>query len=239
MYSNLLRAGLVGVMAAGVFALAGASIAAEVVKPVPRPARAAGPATPMTKSVLPPLPKGQVQTYGYGRIILHRGLMNIWSRGMDTLDSEMRQRGLPVKIYNHTAWQATADALITEYKANKNVLPIIIIGHSLGADAALIMANWLGHNNVPVSLVVTFDGVIDVAHMTAGGASVINYYKPNEFGLEVKAASGFKGTIRNIDLSDQPEINHLNIDKVPSLHDDVIARVLELMKKKPTVTAKG
>ena len=30
--------------------------------------------------------------------------------------------------------------------------PIIIIGHSLGGDAALVMSNWMVHNGVPVSV---------------------------------------------------------------------------------------
>ena len=238
MPSKFVRAGLVA-MIAGVLGFAGAGLAAEIVKPVPRPPHGAQPMTPVTKSALPPAPSGPVQPYAYGRIILLRGLMNVFSRGMDALGVEMKQRGLPAKVYNHSAWEATADALIAEYKTNKSIAPVIIVGHSLGADAAIIMANWLAVHNVPVSLVVTFDGVVEPSLMTAGTAQVINYYKPHAFGQEVKATRGFRGTITNIDLTDHPDIEHLNIDKIQSLHDDTIAKVLEIMKKKPTVTAKG
>ena len=238
MPSKFVRAGLVAMIAGGVIAFAGVGLAAEIVKPVPRPPHAAQPMTPLTKSSLPP-PSASVQPYGYGRIILFRGLMNIFSRGMDALEVEMKQRGLPAKVYNHSAWEPTANALIAEYKTNKNIAPIIIVGHSLGADAAIIMANWLALKGVPVSLVVTFDGVVEPSMMTAGTAQVINYYKPHTFGQQVKATRGFRGTITNIDLTDHPEIEHLNIDKIQSLHDDTILKVLEIMKKKPTVTAKG
>ena len=162
---------------------------------------------------------GPVQPYTYGRIILLRGLMNIFSRGIDALEGEMKQRGLPVKVYNHTAWQPLADAMIVEYKTNKTMAPVIIVGHSLGADASIIMANYLAEHGVPVSLVVNFDGVVEPSLMTAGTAQVFNYYKPHAFGQEVKATRGFRGTITNIDLSDHPEIEHLNIDKIQYLHD--------------------
>ncbi|MFI5003023.1 MAG: hypothetical protein ACHQK9_24310, partial [Reyranellales bacterium] len=136
-----------------------------------------------------------------------------------------------------TSWSEVADKLIEDYKSNKNVAPIIIVGHSLGADAALVLANWLIDHGVPVRLVVTLDGVGQVATMVGGSAEVINYYKPNAFGQEVLSTHGFKGKITNIDLSDHPEIGHLNIDKNQMIHDDIIAKVLEIMKKKPAVTA--
>ena len=44
-----------------------------------------------------------------------------------------------------------------KYKAGSEG-PIIIIGHSLGADAAMEMAAYLGQRGVPVALVVPFDG---------------------------------------------------------------------------------
>lgn len=236
MRGSVVRAGLVALIAGSMLAIAGASLAVEIVKPVPRPKHGPAPVAPMTKSDLPqplPPPTGPVQTYNYGRIIIMRGLMNVFSRGMDTLETELKQRGLPAKVYNHTAWNATADAMIAEYKTNKSMTPVILVGHSLGADASLIMASYLAEHGVPVSLVVTFDGVVEPALMTAGNAQVINYYKPHAFGQEVKPTRGFRGTITNIDLSDHPDIEHLNIDKVPSLHEDTIAKILEVMKKKP------
>lgn len=237
MPSFFVRAGLVAAVAASAIAFAGVCLAAEIPKPALRPAHGVGPATPLEKSSLPPAPSGPVQSYSYGRIILFRGLMNVFSRGLDALEVEMKQRGLPVELYNHTSWNAVADKLIEDYKSNKNVAPIIIVGHSLGADAALVLANWLIDHNVPVRLVITLDGVGEVATMVGGSAEVINYYKPHGFGQEVLSTHGFKGTVTNIDLSDHPEIGHLNIDKNQMIHDDIIAKVLEIMKKKPAVTA--
>src|SRR5438045_25411 len=118
---SVVRVIKVALIVAGVAAIAGASFAAEIVKPVPRPQHGPAPVTPVATTDAPqplPPPPGPVQQYTYGRVILMRGLMNIFSRGIDTLETELKQRGLPVKIYNHTAWNATADAMIEEYKTN-------------------------------------------------------------------------------------------------------------------------
>ena len=241
MRSIFVRAGLVALVAATTITSAGIGRATEIPKPVPRPSHEIG-ATPTPTSLerpalLPP-PSGPVQAYSYGRVILLRGLMNVFSRGLDALKIEMKQRGLPVELYNHTAWTEVADKLIAEHKTNKNLEPIILIGHSLGADASVVMANWLAEHGVPVRLVITLDGVGDGLTAAAGSAEVINYYKPHQFGQEILASKAFRGTITNIDLSDHPDIGHLNIEKNPDLHNQIITKVLEIMKKKPTVTAK-
>jgi hypothetical protein len=242
MGSIFVRAGLVALVAASIVASTGIGRATEIPKPVPRPSHEIG-ATPTPTSLdrpalLPP-PTGPVQTYSYGRVILMRGLMNVFSRGLDSLQIEMKQRGLPVELYNHTAWTEIADKLVAEYKTNKSVEPIIIIGHSLGADAAVVMTNWLAEHNVPVRLVVTLDGVGDGLTVAGGSTEIINYYKPHQFGQEILKSKAFRGTITNIDLSDHPDIGHLNIDKNADIHNQIITKVLEIMKKKPTVTAKG
>jgi hypothetical protein len=242
MASIFVRAGAVALAVASTMALAGIGVAAQVPKPVPRPPHEIGAAptpTSLDRPALLPPPSGPVQAYSYGRIILLRGLMNVFSRGLDALEIEMKQRGLPVELYNHTAWPTVADKLAEEYKTNKNVAPIIIVGHSLGANASLEMARWFTDRGVPVRLVVTLDGVGEVTTLDEGSAEIINYYKPHQFGQEVISTRGFRGSITNIDLSDHPDIGHLNIDKNPDIHNQIITKILEIMKKKPTVTAKG
>ena len=74
-----------------------------------------------------------------------------------------------------------------------------------------------------------------------GIAEVINYYKPTAgYGKKVVAAPNFKGTLVNINMSDRHDIDHLNIDKMEGVQNEVILKVLDIMKKKPpTVTAKN
>src|SRR6202167_6092275 len=90
-------------------------------------------------------------------VYLLRGLMNIFSLGMDTLADELNRRGVYATVDNHAEWQSLANQAAANYKAGKEG-PIILIGHSLGADAVMEMAAYLGRRDVPVALVVPFDG---------------------------------------------------------------------------------
>lgn len=167
-----------------------------------------------------------------GRVIILRGLYNVFSRGMDTLWKKFDDLGIETTLDNHASWKRIADKLIKQYKTEKNVAPIILIGHSLGADAALVMANWLGLNRVPVRLIVTFDGVA-VTHPVMGTVEeIINFYKPKGYGRKVETDKRFAGTLNNVDLTDRRDIDHLNIDKDAVLQQEVIAKVLAALKVK-------
>jgi alpha-beta hydrolase superfamily lysophospholipase len=90
-------------------------------------------------------------------VYLLRGLMNIFSLGMDTLADELNRRGVYATVNNYSEWQSLADKAAVNYKAGKED-PIILIGHSLGADAVMEMAAYLNRKGIPVALVVPFDG---------------------------------------------------------------------------------
>src|SRR5262245_1848045 len=68
---------------------------------------------------------------GRAHVYLLRGLMNIFSLGMDSLAEELDKRGVHTTVSNHSEWQSLADLAASNYKAGKED-PIILIGHSLG-----------------------------------------------------------------------------------------------------------
>jgi thioesterase domain-containing protein len=90
-------------------------------------------------------------------VYLFRGLADIFSTGMDVLAAELNKQGVYATSLSHTDWKQTADKAAADYKAKKEG-PIIIGGHSLGADAAMEMADYLGDKGVPVALLIPFDG---------------------------------------------------------------------------------
>ena len=89
-------------------------------------------------------------------VYMLRGLMNIFSLGMDSFE-ELNKSGVYATVHNHSEWQSLADQAALDYKAGKED-PIILIGHSLGADAVTEMAAYLNRKRIPVALVVPFDG---------------------------------------------------------------------------------
>jgi pimeloyl-ACP methyl ester carboxylesterase len=196
--------------------------------PAPKPAATNPAAKPASTAQVEDIPAAGA--YPVGRVIVLRGLGNVFSRGMDAIAKDLKARGVNVNLQNHSRWQSISAKLIEEYRANpQQVAPIILIGHSLGGDASIVMANWLIQNRVPVRLVVVFDAVAQVHPVNAGVEEVINFYKPKGYGKEVKASANFKGTINNVDLTDRTDIDHLNIDKDPIIQQEVIASVMKIL----------
>src|SRR5579863_5763092 len=89
-------------------------------------------------------------------VYLFRGLADIFSLGMDTLAEELNKRGVDATSHSHSDWKLIAERAAVNYRAGKEG-PIILIGHSLGADAVMEMADYLGDKGVAVALVVPFD----------------------------------------------------------------------------------
>jgi len=183
-----------------------------------------------TKTIPSPVPRPDgmattVATEPQGRIFLLRGLLNVFSLGMDTLAKKIRGQGLPAQVTNFTNWRGFATILVSQYRTDKSLAPVVIVGHSLGADSSIDMANYLGSNGVPVRLVVAFDGVHDGHSVGPGIAEVINYYKSDGVGKQIKAGPGFTGKLTNVDVSDRKGIDHLNIEKSPALHAEVLAKL--------------
>ncbi len=160
------------------------------------------------------------------RVYLFRGLLNIFSMGMDELADKIKASGIPATVYNHTEWEEVAGKIAADYK-NGNHAPIVLIGHSLGADAVIFMAEALGKRGVPVALVVPFDGTQTLV-APANVARVMNITQRDY--AYARRGAGFRGELQNIDVSSQG-VDHLNIDKSPRLHAMVLNKIIAVVKK--------
>jgi hypothetical protein len=158
-------------------------------------------------------------------VYLLRGLMNIFSLGMDTLATELNRRGVYTTVDNHADWESLADGAAARYKAGTEG-PIILIGHSLGADAVMEMADYLGRKGVPVALVVPFDGTQSF-YASPNVARVLNITQRDY--AYMRRGAGFHGSLVNVDVSSDHSIDHLNIDKSPRLHARVVAEVMAII----------
>jgi hypothetical protein len=118
-----------------------------------------------------------------------------------------------------------ADKAAADYKAKKEG-PIILVGHSLGADAVMEMADYLGDKGVPVALVIPFDGT--QSFPAPGNVGRVVNFTQRDYAY-MRPGLGFRGSLSNVDLSGDHDINHLNIDKSPDLHARVIKEVLAIV----------
>ncbi len=196
---------------------AGAPERGDAVKPIMAPAAAKKTAHTRTR---------QTTAKNEARVYLFRGLLNIFSMGMDELADKIKASGIPATVYNHTEWEELAGKIVADYK-NGNHAPIVLIGHSLGADAVIFMAEYLGKYGVPVALVVPFDGTQTLV-APSNVARVMNITQRDY--AYAKRGVGFRGELQNIDVSSQG-VDHLNIDKSPRLHAMVLNKIVAVVKK--------
>jgi pimeloyl-ACP methyl ester carboxylesterase len=168
-------------------------------------------------------------------VYLLRGLMNIFSLGMDSLAEELDKRGVHTTVSNHSEWQSLADQAASNYQAGKED-PIILIGHSLGADAVMQMAAYLNRKKIPVALVVPFDGTGSFSTPSNVGRLVNLTQRKYAY---MRPGPGFHGSLANVDVSSDPSIDHINIDKSPRLHTREISEVLAVIKGHRVATPRG
>lgn len=167
---------------------------------------------------------GQIDTNA--QIYLLRGLANVFSFGMDEMGDKLRAQGFRPRVINHRGWQGAADRMAAYYRMGRTS-PIIIIGHSLGANAAARMAQRLNSKGVPVAYLVTFDPTERIT-VPNNVEYFANFYQNNGFGRTASFSPSRHKQKVNINLTSSPGMSHTNIDQSRRLQDIVIARIRSL-----------
>lgn len=171
-----------------------------------------------------------------GQVFLMRGIANMFSYGLDDLATKLRSQGIEANVYQFEEWPDLAQKAVS-WSVSHNREPIVIIGHSLGADAAVHMAQRMTSLGLSPTMVITFDPVgLNMVQETGG--RFINYYQSNNgFGQELVDGPGFTGSIDNRDMKNMPGINHFNLEKSPVLHDQVVQLLRSVMTRKAKAPA--
>jgi len=171
-----------------------------------------------------------------GRAYLFRGVAGlIYSRGMDGLADRIRAAGVPASVQTYLTWRGTVDQAIRDYR--RDPAPITIIGHSMGGDAALSLAGALNAQNIPVSLLVTYDPTRIADDVPPNVERYINLYQSSNFmgGGNVVQASRFHGHYASFNLKDHREIVHINIEKAERIQEQLVRKIVELSSTPATV----
>ncbi len=165
----------------------------------------------------------QPQMQGPPQVYFLRGLMNVFSLGMDDFARKLQANGIAATVANHADSDFVASRIVSNYNSGDHG-PIVLVGHSLGADAVADIANTLARYNIPVALLVLFDGT-DGHQIPGNVTTAINYTRH----FMIAAAPGSRAAIQNIDLSGDPAIDHLNIDTTPSLQAQTMNYIMQAM----------
>lgn len=169
----------------------------------------------------------KVKARNVAHVYLLRGLMNVFSLGMDELAHKIDRLGIATTVTNHSDWQALCQQIAARYKAG-NHGSIILVGHSLGADAVMLLGECLGQSRVPVALIVPFDGTRSHT-VSANVARVLNITQRDY--AYIRRGRGFRGELSNLDVSGDPNIGHISIDKSPRLQNLVVKKIASIVRK--------
>ncbi len=163
-----------------------------------------------------------------GEVYLMRGLADVFSRGIDRMAENMRARGFDAPNFSYKYWKPVAEDIVARAGRKKVSYPVIIFGHSLGANESSKFANYLGSRGVKVSLVVAFDPV-ETGHVGKNIGEVVNYYLPKKrTDNRIYAKDGFDGTLENIDVTVDETITHTNVEKNKAFQSASIGKALAL-----------
>jgi pimeloyl-ACP methyl ester carboxylesterase len=160
---------------------------------------------------------------------LVRGLLGlIFSRGMNRLAEKLGESGVDADVYDFPLCDDIADTAIREY--GQAPAPIVLIGHSMGGRCVLLMAKRLQEAKIPVGLLVTVDPVHGSPDVPANVERYINIFLSDSLlgGGDVTSERGFHGHFASFDLATHGDVSHVTIDKLDALHDQLVAKCVEL-----------
>jgi hypothetical protein len=165
----------------------------------------------------------------HGHVYLFRGALGpIFSRGIDRLSQRLEQAGMKADVYEFTLCGLIAEKAMRDYRDDP--APIILIGHSMGGLCALKLAERLQDKNIPVNLVVTIDPAHASPKVPLNVERFVNIFLSNSIlgGGDIVATEGYQGHYASFDLSKHDEVTHINIDKMDSVHEQLVRAIVQL-----------
>lgn len=174
-----------------------------------------------------------------GNVVLLRGWIGIFSAGIDELGERINKAGIFANVYQEAQWRQIAEQLERRYSASPYYHePLVLIGHSYGADSALRIANQLNARNIPVDLLITLDPVTPPT-VPPNVRRTYNLYQSNgvfdQFpwlrGIPLTPDPANHNPIQNMDIRrDRKDLlvsnlDHFNIEKQPQIHVDILKQL--------------
>jgi len=156
-------------------------------------------------------------------VYLLRGVLNVFSLGLDGIASKLEAQGIPVTITNYLGWSALADEAAADYRSGK-IHTIILVGHSSGATVLPDMVARLSQQGAPVKLAIGLDSVFRTS-LSGRVGRYVNYYIGNGNGEPVAPTKQLHGTLENVNVSNVPGVGHLTIEKSEIMQRRVISDI--------------
>lgn len=169
------------------------------------------------------------------QVYLLRGWFGVFSTGLDNLAEELKAKGIKADAIGHVAWKATVTKIVQERAAGKTG-PLVLVGHSQGANNVIEMARALQDHKVPVDLLITLAPFMQDP-IPANVVRALNYYQSPGWGAPLSGDTGFRGKISNIDMAGDVTTFHINIDKSSRVQAEVVREIVALSRSKQAAPA--
>lgn len=154
------------------------------------------------------------------RLYAFTGLIgSVYSTGVYAEADKIAKAHPCVKVYKR-GWYEQAKTWATA-KANyeRDKLPIFLIGHSMGADAALAIGRWLANDNIPVATIFSYDPTRTQSGCVSSNVKTFINWRGTRIGNlgrgNPQPCDGNTSTA----MADYPlNVSHVLIDDLPTVH---------------------
>jgi hypothetical protein len=153
------------------------------------------------------------------RVLFLRGWFGVFSTGLDTLAEELKAKGIKAEVAGHLHWDAAVTDIVRARAAGETG-PLVLVGHSAGANNVIDMARALEKHKITVDLLITLAPLLQNP-VPANVLRAVNYYQSPGWGAPLAGDRGFHGKLSNVNLIDDPTILHVSIDKSTRVQADI------------------
>jgi len=189
-----------------------------------------------------------------GRVVLFRGLWDVFSLGLDDLGEKAASEGYDVQIARSHTWPDAAASETTARLASSTNGPLIVGGHSYGADNAIRYCRLLEEEGLEVDLLLLLDATTPPP-IPPNVTRCVHYYRTTILGSlapfifagnPVEPAEGNSRTeIVNALLTPDllglasNSVGHFNIDASDDVHDLCLREINRVyLEKRGTVSVR-
>jgi thioesterase domain-containing protein len=170
---------------------------------------------------------GKAKRAAEPEVYLLRGLANVFSLGLDEIGSKLRSAGIDAHVEGFGAWRSALDKIVAD-RQKYGPQPIALVGHSLGANAIIYLAEALEKLGIRVDYMASF-AATSPDPLPGNIKRVVNFYfASRSWGSALVGGPGFKGKLENRDFSHDLRVDHFNIEKQRPLQDEVVRDILRL-----------
>jgi len=178
-----------------------------------------------------------------GQVFCLRGLLDVFSVGLDDLAERLRREGIDATAMSGPSWRALGYEISRTRSGGDLQGPLILIGHSYGADDAIWLARFLSHQNIEVELLVLLDAT-DPPAVPENVARCRHLYRPTILGdllpfvfagnpVQAEESNNRTEIINEIASPEifgpaAARIDHFSIDASAAVHDLIVDEVLRI-----------